>query len=834
MSAVIENPIINSPYNEPNRYWQFDEHGLITDVIAPTRRPSESWIPVPTPRKGRGKAVQTELDLEETGERRRRNEQVDQIRERVGLWRQQGYPNVTPTTRRLLEYWSDVERDNRVLFCQREAAETAVFIAEVAPKQGDEWIRNALAEQNREFNDGLARVAFKMATGSGKTVVMAMLIAWQALNKVASPRDARFTRRFLIVTPGVTIRDRLRVLLPADEENYYRQRDLVPADLWGPLRQAEIVITNFHTFLPRATKDGKGVAANTKLLLTAGTSADPFTETPEQVVNRVLREFTGSRASEIVVLNDEAHHCYRGRLAALDADATTEDDLAGDEKREAHSRNADAGVWFSGLRHDSAQLESGEGLKEDFKKIAAAEIEAFKTEQAARTGRPVEELDDATILREVMNTVGRAGRLGEGVRCVVSVSMLTEGWDANTVTHILGVRAFGSQLLCEQVVGRGLRRRSYAVNDDGMFEPEYAEVYGVPFSFIRVSPDSADPRPRRPQTQVRAMEDRSEARIAFPKLDGYRIEIPDGRLTAEFDTDHHFVVPFTIASWTETSGVIGERSQHDLEALDRRRPQEVAYQLAHELLIRFFTDAGDEPRRWLFPDLVRIARQWLDECVTCEPGASIGYLTLGELRQYAAEKIQHGVLAIGGPGDERVTPIFRRYDPEGSTDSVDFFTTKRTMPTDPKKCAVNHVVLDGVDGNTWEQAVAETLESLPQVAAYVKNDHLEFDIPYVHGARTRRYLPDFLVRLAQRDDDVPRHLIVEVSGAFKSHNATMKAMTSSKAETARNLWCAAVNNHGGYGRWGYIEITDPAAARTDLRTAIDLLYTDAPITGLPT
>ncbi|ONH34889.1 MULTISPECIES: BPTD_3080 family restriction endonuclease [Protofrankia] len=1019
MSAVIENPIINSPYAEPRRHWQFDEQGLITDELAAVRRPSESWIPVPTPRKGRGKAVQTELDILDVAERRRRNEQVDQIRDRVAIWRQRRYPNVTPTTRRLLEYWSDEERENRVLFCQREAAETAVFIAEAAPKQGDEWVRNALAEQNLDHNDGLPRVAFKMATGAGKTVVMAMLIAWQTLNKVASPNDARFTRRFLIVTPGVTIRDRLRVLLPADEENYYKQRDLVPADLWGPLRQAEIVVTNFHSFLPRATKEGRGISANTKLLLTAGGADDPFVETPDQMVNRVLREFSSSRSSEIIVLNDEAHHCYRGRAAAVGENATTEDDLAGEEKKEAHSRNAEAGVWFSGLRHiarkigiktvydlsatpfflkgsgypegylfpwvvsdfslmdaieagivkiprvpvdddaigdevaylhlwskvgtelpkrlpkgttlagqglpgalegalrslygnyakafarwessdaaargetppvfivvcnnttvsklvydfvsgfeqamgrvsalvpgalplfsnvgdghwlarprtilvDSIQLESGEGLKEDFKKIAAAEIEAFRAEHAARTGRPGEELDDATILREVMNTVGKAGRLGEGVRCVVSVSMLTEGWDANTVTHILGVRAFGSQLLCEQVVGRGLRRRSYTVNEDGMFEPEYAEVYGVPFSFIRVSPENADPRPRRPQTQVKAVEDRADARIVFPKLDGYRIEIPDGRLTADFGREHHFEVPFDIASWTEIRGVVGEQEVHDLSELAGKRPQEVAFRLAHTMLNRFFNDAGGQPRRWLFPDLVRIARQWLDECVTYAPGARVGHLTLAELREIAAEQIWHAITPESGPGEERVTPIFRRYDPWGSTDAVDFFTTKRTMRTDPRKCHVNHVVLDGFDGNTWEQIMAQTLESLPRVAAYVKNDHLEFDIPYVHGARTRRYLPDFLVRLVRRDGDVPRHLIVEVSGSFKTHNAAMRAMTSSKADTARNLWCAAVNNHGGYGRWGYIEITDPVTTREKLDEAIDLLHADAPITGLPT
>ncbi|WP_396230635.1 DEAD/DEAH box helicase family protein, partial [Frankia sp. ACN1ag] len=214
MSAVIDNPIINKPYEAPALHWRFDDNGLISDETVPGRRPSEYWSPVPGVRKVKGKAVQGELDLNVTGERRKVNEEINQIRTRVDRWRALGYPNVTPTTRRLLEYWSDPERDNKVLFCQREAVETAIYIAEAAQREGDTWVRNHLTERNDDHNDGLPRVALKMATGSGKTVVMAMLITWQTLNKVASPQDARFTRRFLIVTPGITIRDRLRVLIP--------------------------------------------------------------------------------------------------------------------------------------------------------------------------------------------------------------------------------------------------------------------------------------------------------------------------------------------------------------------------------------------------------------------------------------------------------------------------------------------------------------------------------------------------------------------------------------------------------------------------------------------
>jgi type III restriction enzyme len=1011
---TIDNPIINSPYSEPQQHWAFDDQGLITSTIERLRRPSESWVPVPPPRKGRRKAVQTELDLGDTTERRRKNEDVDRIRNRVRLWRQKKYPDVTPTTRMLLEYWSNPERDNKIMFCQREAAETAIYLAESAAKQGDTWISNQLADHNREYNDGLPRTALKMATGSGKTVVMAMLIAWQTLNKVASPNDKRFSKRFLVVTPGITIRDRLRVLLPADDGNYYRLRDLVPADRWGQLRSAEIVITNFHTFTLRATKEGRSTTTTTKQLL-AGNSADtPFVETPAKMVTRVLREFSSGKApgSGIVVLNDEAHHCYRPSSAPTSTEATTADQLTGEERRDATDRNKDAGLWFSGLRHvaakvgvkavydlsatpyflkgsgypegylfpwvvtdfslmdaieagvvkiprvpvdddsstdevaylhlwprvgpdlpkklpkgavpardlpptlegavkslyrdyardferwqgsdaarrgetppvfivvcnnttvsrmvyefiagrevpdgegrlapgelpllsnvvdgawlakprtilvDSAQLESGEALTPEFRAAAVGEIEAFRTEYAHRTNRQAEDLDDADLLREVMNTVGKPDRLGEGVRCVVSVSMLTEGWDANTVTHILGVRAFGSQLLCEQVVGRGLRRRSYAVNDDGMFEPEYAQVYGVPFKFIRLEPGSNRDVPSRPITHVRAIPERAEKlRIVFPNVEGYRTEVPDDRLYAAFDAGCRMVVSLDeVPSRVEVSGQGGAVAEHRLGA-ESVREAEIAFRIAKRLLTRWYADAQDQPKRWLFPQLVAIVREWLRDWVTYAPGAYPGLLTLAEYEHLAAERVSQGINWAKGSATPLIRPLLRPYDSVGSTDDVDFSTSRKVYEADETRSPVNYVVLDGKDGNDWEQTVAETLESMSSVASYVKNDHLELVVPYVHAGKRRRYLPDFVVRLVQREDDVERHLLVEVSGTRKS-----ATMTKEKADTARNLWCASVNNHGGFGRWGFIEIRDPSMALADLEDAVKALYADGPITGLP-
>ena len=260
------------------------------------------------------------------------------------MWRHRDYERVTPTTRKLLQHWADDTRENRVLFCQREAAETAIFLAEVAGRHGYADWRRQVDEANVEHNAGLPRVALKMATGSGKTVVMAMLIAWQTLNKIANPRDAKFAKRFLIVTPGITIRDRLQVLQPGQPGNYYDERDLIPPDLAGSIAQAQIVINNYHAFLLRDAKEIKGVASTTRKILLAGRRDDPFQETPEAMVARVLRDFSGSR-EQIVIFNDEAHHCYQ------DKPITSVAGHAGPKlTREQQDQLVEARVWFKGLQ----------------------------------------------------------------------------------------------------------------------------------------------------------------------------------------------------------------------------------------------------------------------------------------------------------------------------------------------------------------------------------------------------------------------------------------------------------------------------------------------------
>ena len=1000
---IIENPIINSPYREPDRYFRFDKDGITNEVVS-GRRPSQYFIPVPRPRK---RGQQIELDFAEfTADKIRKNNFVNQVRDRVDIWRKQGYPHVTPTTRRLLEHWSDPERDNPILFAQREAAETAIYLAEAAQKAGDAWIRNQLNETNTSCNLSLYRVALKMATGSGKTVVMAILIVWQTLNKAAQPNDARFAKRFLVITPGLTIRDRLRVLLPEDENNYYKLRGLVPADLHDDLGQARIVIANYHQFQRRETKQGKAVGSLTKELLAgAAGAASPFRESWGQMITRVCRDLGGT--SGIVVFNDEAHHCYLDRYDNPEDEGVTEKDLTGDDKAEARQNTEAARLWFNGLRAvnerlgvkavydlsatpsflsgsgyregtlfpwvvsdfglveaiesgivkiprvpvddnaatpdvrflnlwpgikdglpkksrkegtvtpdqmpgllegalnalydsyaraftawensdakkygepapvfivvcnnttiskmvydyiagwrkavsdyqavwvpgklplfsnvdhgkpisrprtilvDSLQFESGEGLSPEFKKIAATEIEEFRAEYARRIpGRKAEDVDDGQIMREVMNTVGKAGKLGEPVRCVVSVSMLTEGWDANTVTHILGVRAFGTQLLCEQVVGRGLRRRSYEPNENGLFTPEYADVYGVPFQFMPTVGKDAN-RTIKPTRSVHALPERKEAEISFPRVAGYRLEIRDPELFEDFTERSRLTLDTKdIPTQTRVSGLIGASEDHTLDDLRAKRDQEVAYALAHQIMTWF--DDGRDSRPWYFPQVLRITKRWMAECVTYRGGTFPGLLLLAQNADEAARRILHESIAWQeGNQFAEVVPIFRQGDRTGSTADVDFITTKEVYPTE-EKCHVNYVVLDGIGGNLWEKAVAEILETLPTVAAYVKNDRLGFTIPYTMQGRSHEYIPDFLVRLMPRDDDDPvRTLIVEVSGTLKNRN-----VTAEKANTTRDLWLRAINAHGGFGRWGYLELTDPKAFRVGLTEAIEALYLD--------
>jgi type III restriction enzyme len=834
MAQSLENPILNSPFSKPTQHWALDEKGMPTGHAVVKRRASAYIVPIPQAKRTAG---QTEFAYDVEGSAATKaNDLVNNIRAQVDAWRALGVnqAGVTYETARLLAHWRETARERPLFYCQVEAAETIIWLTEVAPKNA---AFNRFVDQAAGFseaaNTGLFRLAMKLATGAGKTTVMAMLIAWHAINKARRPNSKTFTDAFLVIAPGITIRDRLRVLKPEAPDSIYERLSIVPRDMMDDLKKARIVITNYHSFKCKKAEIAKGTAEVIRGRETQEDFDERFRETEGAMVQRVMAPLMGRRG--IIVINDEAHHCYEHKPGQTEEDLQktvdrAEDETAGEAKADAEQNNEAARVWINGIRivqrvldvkaiydlsatpfflrgsgyregelfgwvvsdfslmdaiesgivkvprvptrddvietnepifrhiykHvrkelsrrgrrsggemavsdlppqldaalmalyrdyvetdkawaasnaetppvfivvcnntttskmvyewvagycenpdadedkkiwkagnlpmfanvekgkpisrrrtiliDSAQLESGDAIAGQFKEDARDEVEAFKKELRQRDpSRDVSKIDDAELLREVMNTVGRKGKLGEQVRCVVSVSMLTEGWDANTVTHVLGCRAFGTQLLCEQVVGRALRRASYDADDNKMFRPEYAEVLGVPFSFMPANSEK-DFKPPKDRYRVFADQKRPSPEITFPRLEGYRVEFPKGRLQAKFLPESHLTLS---AQWpeipdkTETDPLVGRSNVLDLGELKDIRLQTVAFMLAKRTLERWARLSGEtnvEPVT-LFPQFFRVAKEWLRDCLHLKDDRCVGYLSFAAFRDEAVSRM---------------------------------------------------------------------------------------------------------------------------------------------------------------------------------------------------
>ncbi|NTV99070.1 MAG: restriction endonuclease, partial [Chlorobiaceae bacterium] len=427
--------------------------------------------------------------------------------------------------------------------------------------------------------------------------------------------------------------------------------------------------------------------------------------------------------------------------------------------------------------------------------------------------RQAENLTDQDLLREVMNTVGKHGRLGQSIRCVVSVSMLTEGWDANTVTHVLGVRAFGTQLLCEQVIGRALRRQSYDLNEEGLFNTEYADVLGIPFDFT-AKPVVAPPQPPRETVQVRAVRpERDHLEITFPNVAGYRVELPEEQLTAEF-TDESVLelTPDLVGpSITRNSGIIGEAIDLSLEHLGDMRQSTLLFHLTQRLLYTKWRDPEESPKLHLFGQLKRITRQWLDTCLVCKGGTYPAQLIYQELADIACNRIT-AAITRAEIGRRPVKAVLDPYNPTGSSRYVNFTTSKRDRwETDARHCHVNWVILD----SDWEAEFCRVAESHPKVRSYVKNHNLGLEVPYRYGPEMRRYLPDFIVLIddGNGSDDL-LHLVVEIKG-YRREDA------KEKKSTMDTYWITGVNNIGTYGRWAFAELTQPYAFELDMGKQIE-------------
>lgn len=1005
-------PILNSPYEEPKYHYHTATDGTLdyTDVRNGRRLFVPDLQAIPT-RQG---AQRTLLSVNEF-EEEYRTLLINLIRKEVKAWREAGYPHTTRVTKELLTFWFlNPERSaiRKLFFCQREAAETAVWLNEVAEKSNAG--QNVLAELRKAQHVSkdavlnLPRIAFKMATGTGKTVVMGMLILYHYFNRQEYRNDPRFADYFLIVAPGITIRDRLGVLrvdtgaASANQaQDYYHVRGLIPRDRAQQAKglNARIVITNYHTFEPKTLKGNKAGAFDGKI----GPDGEKVEakEDSAQVVRRLLSGFKPGR--RLLILNDEAHHCYlpKGKGKRLDGEDTMEENaraavwftglvevakqfkvehvydlsatpyyLTGsgypayslfgwvvsdfglieaieaglvkipflpekdttqhlempvlrnlydhvrdqlpkkgqkrrkkeakeegislseappripplvmqaldqfhDHYRKTYERegrtqltledetppvfiivcnnttvskevfkyvagyevtNEETGVttarpgvfdFFSNfdpetgrprkkpptLLIDSDALDNSDQVDKSFRDVFASEIEDFKREYARLYGSgAAEAITDAQILREVVNTVGVPGKLGAHIRCVVSVSMLTEGWDANTVTHIMGLRAFGSNLLCEQVAGRALRRRSYLLQKytaDGrpspkgsreLFPPEYAHIIGIPFKLFKGGESSAPPPPD--YTRVMALPDRAEYEITFPQLLGYRIETTGSKITADFSEIEPFEIDATkYPVETELATAFsGETQRMTVSSAKEVRDQQIVYWITKWLLHFYYSDDDGLPHFQLFNQLKRVVERWYTTRVRLVGHTDATYrrTIIFESPKRVCDHVYRGISAGSqSEGREHVLPIWH---PEkfGSTKYVQGHTAKPVYPTE--KSHVNVVV---ADTESWEQIAAKTLEELESVDYYVKNEYLGFTIPYVASdGEERRYFTDFIARCTTPEGETV-NLMIEVTG-----------MNRDKAEKrwyVENRWLPAVNavaDKYGFDRWAFMEVAN--------------------------
>ena len=463
---------------------------------------------------------------------------------------------------------------------------------------------------------------------------------------------------------------------------------------------------------------------------------------------------------------------------------------------------------------DSEQLEAGDALDDNFRGMAGDEIERFRREITERSGanRKSEDITDQELLREVMNTVGKAGQLGGAIRCVVSVSMLTEGWDANTVTHVLGIRAFGTQLLCEQVIGRALRRQSYDLNEEGLFNVEYADVFGIPFDFT-AKPVIGPPQPPRETIQVKAMRpDRDALEIKFPRVEGYRVELPEERLTAAFNEESTLELSPDLVgpSITRNSGIIGEEVDMSLKHLGDMRPSSLVFNLTQRLLYTKWRDPGDAPQLHLFGQLKRITKAWLDGYLVCKGDTYPALLMYQNLADMACNKIT-AAITRQFLGERPIKVLLDPYNPTGSTRHVRFNTSMMDRwETSSKHCHLNWVILD----SDWEGEFCRVAESHPKVLAYVKNHNLGFEVPYRYGSEMRKYRPDFIVQV---DDghgaSDPLNLVVEIKG-YRREDAV------EKKSTMDTYWVPGVNHLGSYGRWAFAEFTEVYQIEADFKSKI--------------
>lgn len=998
---AVDEPILCSPYLEPTAYWRYRDD--VPEKI-PGRRPAQYWYQA----KKVGESQQDMFAEEQADELAL----VNRLREDVRRWRESGYRGASAVTRDLFAWWAREDAPRRLFFCQREAVETLIYLLELAlpgrlgasgfrklevSAEDFEKLLVGLRPSFHGTEDGvfprlidppldagllpLPRLGCKMATGSGKTVVMSMLITWAFANRGRNPGSSWFPSAVLVCAPNLTVRERLQVLRPEHPKNYYDDFELVPPKYRELVNAGKVLVTNWHAFAPKSEHS-------------EGDKTYRVVDKGEETNDAFALDRLGELAQRlpILVLNDEGHHCWRpapGISGAKSAKAGPKD-LNAEEKKRLEEDAEEARVWLAGLDRiqNAGLLGPGKGcvlaavdlsatpfylansgytegspfpwLVSDFGLVDAIESGIVKiprlpvlddqtkkdevgrpdpkyfrlwrriqddlsagdrlsngrakpesvfreAEGALRTlasqwkkrfdeiraknpeeasvppalivvcdnteiaqvfyerlsgekrvetldgnGKAVEVthfdgssiLDDfsnsesarrtiridtgllakleggdgqtrdeaAAALRAVIDTVGKRGQPGEQVRCVVSVSMLTEGWDASNVTHILGVRAFLSQLLCEQVVGRGLRRMSYTPDDKGMLTPEYVDVYGIPFSLIPFKGrPKTDEGPDPVYHHVYAIPERAAFEIRLPVVESYTYDLRSSGIRCDVDRLEGFVVelePVTVylapvRGYQDSPGaaVAGDFVPQDREVYYQTvRPQQLVFRIA-QLVLEDLAQGAAGPnaerlkglaiaRHQLFPEVTRIVQEYVAKKVRFATGIHPAELGLEKYVQLVRQRVRDGILPAAAATESPLLPVTNSYKPVVSTGDVDYRTTLPVVPMER-----SHLNL-APWRSSWEMEAVLALESLDCVEYYTPNDRrIGLQIPYEYLEAKRFYEPDFVVRL--RGGTL---VLLEIKG--RAGELSGEDLVLAKNQAARK-WVQAVNNARKFGHWAF-------------------------------
>ncbi len=870
----VKKLIVNSPYKKPSQYYEYARSKK--RFILKEGRRKASYIVAGGSKKSYDEYGQT-VSIALTNE----------IRNRLKEWQIDGYKGITGVTKRLLEYWKDehIGRNNRFFFCQLEAIESLIFILEAPAnfKQGIDIPKD----------EDLRRYCCKMATGTGKTVVMSMVIVWQILNKVAYPNDSRFARNILIVAPNLTVKERLETALSLDDfnnETYYSEFKILPSNQMEKLRQGKVLIQNWHQIQYREDNKQTGVDKR-------GAKSN------YAHVRETLHELSNSKG--IVVINDEAHHAWRGA-----SDTTTTEDFTREDKEQATKWidgldriNKTVGIrnvfdfsatpympqnkgekifdWIvsdfgltdaieAGLvktprfavRDDAAidkttkpklyhiyeandtksklakkkektaslpeivkiaymhLSESWESKyekwykdnknKEQFKPpviisvvnntTTADRVEhAFKTKtldvskklyEIEKTVKIHSDLDKdiGDDLKQKLLTIGEVGKDGQFVHHVISVAMLSEGWDCKTVTHIMGLRAFSSQLLCEQTVGRGLRRTSYELNEYDMFDQEYVSVLGVPFSFLPQEGEDKNSLPESQKTCIFPVSEKERYKIVWPNIEKIDRTI-SSKLALDISKVDSFVADVSkIPIINETAPLINGNPKYEDIALtdlqeflhnkyNTNRKQTLILKIAEEVYGQVTAPwKQNSSKDEVVGQIFRLVEEFINSS-KFKVKPNYEYERKNMVIMIKMDDIVHHVYRqIQKSSTTSLSVHYGQPKFSSTSDCTQWWTKKNTAHFEK-----THMNLCVVDSN-WELAHARELDRNEHVLSWVKNDkNLAFKIDYIDEQGTsRKYIPDFLIKL--KND---QNIILEVKGIKKERDI--------KKWDFMTEWCKAVS-----------------------------------------